>query len=261
MNKAMAWKAPFGFAHRGGSDERPENTWAAFEHAVELGYSHLETDVHLSADGQVVAYHDPDLQRATGHPGKIADLTMAQLQAIPSPDGRGIPLMRDLLRRWPEICWNIDAKSDRVTSPLIELIRSEGVSERVIFTSFADRRLEQIRAAGLPHLATACGPRQVTALRIASACRPLIPLLRRRWASASAVQVPPSWFKYIPVVDQRLVRLAHEEGMSVHVWTIDDQAEMRRLIDLEVDGIMTDRPSLLKTVLESRGAWPPRPAE
>lgn len=250
---------PVAMAHRGGAKENPENTWVAFSHAVDdLGYRYVETDVHTTVDGVVVVSHDPTLDRTTDRSGAIVDLPWADVALARSPGDQAVPRLDEVLAAWPAIRWNIDAKHDAVVEPLVEVIRRAGAVDRVCVTSFSGRRLTRVRRALGPELCTAMGPAAVAALRAASftpsagPARAVVPA-RFRWA-AGAAQVPMAQGR-ISIVDPRFVAAAHHRGLAVHVWTVDDDATMERLVGLGVDGIMTDRPTLLRTVLERRGLW------
>ena len=244
---------PIAFAHRGGAAEGPENTWASFSHARSLGYRYMETDVHATADGVVVVIHDPSLDRVADRPGTVADLPWAEVAKARIDGQEPIPRLDELLATWPELRWNIDAKHEAVVAPLVETLRRAGALERVCVTSFSDARLTRVRAAGGAALCTSTGPRGIAALRLASVA-PWDGPLRRAWRGAGATQVPIRWGR-LPVIDRRYVEFAHHEGLAVHAWTIDDEATMAGLLDLGVDGIMTDRPTLLKEVLVRRGQW------
>jgi glycerophosphoryl diester phosphodiesterase len=211
---------------------------------VGLGYRYLETDVHVTADGVVVAFHDQDLQRSCGLEGEIGSYTWADLKAARVNGSGEIPRLEELLEAFPEARLNIDAKSDQVVPGLSATLRRHGALERVCIGSFSDRRLISLRRDFGDDLCTSLGPAQVASLRVAT--RPV--------GRGQAAQVP-SQRRGIPVVTPKFVESAHRRGISVHVWTIDDAEEMKRLLDMKVDGIMTDRPSLLKQVLEERGQW------
>ncbi len=249
---------PAPIAHRGGAAEAPENTLSAFEHARSLGYDFLETDVHLTRDGVVVAIHDPCLDRVADRPGQLGELSWAEVSAARLADGRPVPRLDELLSSWPELRWNLDAKHDAVVGPLIETLAAAGAIERVCVSAFSDRRIDRARRLGGPLLCTGTGPAATAALRAAS----LLPGHRppwagppgARWDPAGAVQVPLRWHG-LQVLDERLVAAAHHRGLAVHVWTVDDEEEMARLLDAGVDGIMTDRPSALRRVLAGRARW------
>jgi glycerophosphoryl diester phosphodiesterase len=236
---------PIPFAHRGGASDAPENTMPAFEYAVGLGYRYLETDVQVTADGVLVAFHDDDLQRTCGRPMRISELPWSEVQTA-LVDGRApIPLLEDLLGSFPEARINIDCKTDAAVPALVSVLQRTRALDRVLVGSFSDRRLHRIRGLLGPRLATSLGPRGVAALRFG----------RPRSAAAHAAQVPVKQGR-ITIVEHGFVARAHRLGMQVHVWTIDDPAEMHRLLDLGVDGIMTDKPAVLREVFEQRGIWP-----
>ncbi|MDQ2725227.1 MAG: glycerophosphodiester phosphodiesterase [Actinomycetota bacterium] len=245
---------PVALAHRGGAKENPENTWVAFSHAVDdLDYRYIETDVHATADGVVAVSHDPTLDRTTDRCGAIVDLPWAEVARARIAGDQTVPRLEEVLAAWPDIRWNIDAKHDAVVGPLAQVIRRAGAIDRVCVTSFSDRRLVRVRRALGPELCTAMGPLSVAALRAASFVPPVVPA--PTWA-AGAAQVPMAQGR-ISIVDPRFVATAHRAGLAVHVWTVDDATTIERLVDLGVDGIMTDRPTLLRAVLQRRGRWPP----
>ena len=246
---------PIAFAHRGGALENPENTWASFRHARSLGYRYMETDVHATRDGVVAVIHDADLTRLAGEKLNVRDLTWGDLSKVDLEGGQRVPRLDELLEEWPDVRWNIDAKHDTVTGPLVHTIRRTETIQRVCITSFSDLRLSTVKRALGPGLCTAMGPVAITALRVASLPpRTHARLLQATFSAFGAAQVPTRQGA-IPIVDTRFVNTAHASRLAVHVWTIDDRAEMDRLLDLGVDGLMTDRPSLLKEVMAQRGAW------
>src|SRR5262245_47311503 len=241
---------PLAFAHQGAHtpDGPGENTLAAFQRAVELGYRYLETDAHVTADGVLVAFHDDHLDRLTDRTGAIGDLPWAEVRAARVRERDEIPLLEDLLTAWPDVRVNIDPKHGAAVDPLIDLVRRTGTIDRVCFGAFSDKRLARIRAGLGPRVCTSAGPRQVARLAAASRGLP------GGSFSAPCVQVPVRQGP-APLVTERFVAAAHDRGLDVHVWTINDADEMRRLLDLGVDGIMTDQADTLKAVLTERGAW------
>jgi glycerophosphoryl diester phosphodiesterase len=245
----LDWPGPIAFAHRGGASEAPENTMPAFEHAVGLGYRYLETDVHVTADGELLAFHDDRLDRVTDRTGVIAELPWSQVQEARVDGREPIPRFEDLLMAWPDVRVNVDPKHDAAVEPLAEVLRRTGAVERVCVGAFSDRRLARLGELVGPGLCTSMGPRQVARLVAASQGLP-----GGRGLTAPCAQVPTRQGR-LPLVTERLLRTAHRLGVQVHVWTIDDRAEMERLLDLGVDGIMTDRPQVLKDVLVARGQW------
>ncbi|MDQ6696862.1 MAG: glycerophosphodiester phosphodiesterase [Actinomycetota bacterium] len=239
---------PIPFAHRGGAGEWPENTMPAFESAVALGYRYVETDVHVTADGILLAFHDDHLDRVTNRTGVIAELPWREVR-LARVDGREpIPLLEDLLGTWPDLRVNIDPKHDGAIASLVDVLRRTGSAERVCLGAFSDRRLAVLRRTLGPDVCMSLGPRATARLRAASFG---LPVGRVRGACA---QVPRA-FRGIRVTDRRFVDEAHRRGLQVHVWTIDGAEEMNQLLDVGVDGIMTDRPAVLRQVLERRGQW------
>ncbi len=222
---------------------------AAFENAVSLGYRYLETDVHVTADGMLVAFHDDILDRVTDRRGRIAELAWSDVGAA-RVDGHAIPLLAEILDTWPDVRVNVDAKHDAAVEPLVAVLDRTAAHDRVCVAAFSDRRLARFRRLSGGRVCTAAGPADIARLRLASFGSPA-----GRVAGACA-QVPVR-FGRVRIVDATFVRAAHRRGIPVHVWTIDDPTEMERLLDLGVDGIMTDRPAALKDVLQARDQWVP----
>jgi glycerophosphoryl diester phosphodiesterase len=242
---------PLAFAHRGGAAAGDENTTDAFGRAVGLGYRYLETDVHATADGVVVVFHDDTLDRLLGRPGRVRDVRWADLATLRVGGAATVPRLDEVLEAWPNVRFNIDIKDDPAVDPTVELIRRAGATDRVLLASFADRRLARVRAA-LPAVATSMGTREVA--RLWSAAR--LGYRLRVPPSVVAAQVPVR-HRRVRVVDRRFVATAHRIGLQVHVWTVDDPPTMNHLLDLGVDGIMTDRIEVLRDVYAARGVWAP----
>ncbi|MFF3755109.1 glycerophosphodiester phosphodiesterase family protein [Streptomyces sp. NPDC002018] len=241
--------APIPFAHRGGAADGLENTAAAFRRAAGLGYRHFETDVHATADGRLVAFHDATLDRVTDSRGRIVDLPWARVRRARVAGTEPLPLFEELLEEFPEARWNVDIKAAPALEPLVELIRRTGSWDRVCVGSFSEARVARAARLAGPRLATSYGVRGVLGLRLRSYG---IPAPVR--AGAVCAQVPETQ-NGIPVVDERFVRTAHARGLQVHVWTVNEPDRMEALLDLGVDGIMTDQLEALRTVLTARGAW------
>lgn len=246
--------APLALAHRGGAllpaNAGIENTIAAFGHAVELGYRYLETDVHRSSDGIVYAFHDLDLSRLAGVPAAIGDATAQLIDSIRVGGRESIPPLSDLLSTFPDARFNIDVKADDAVDATLGLLREHGALDRVCLASFSDARLQRIRALE-PGVITSFSPAEVARLRFGPT-RHLQAFGARR--GGRCVQVPHHCGR-ITVVTPSFVRRAHRLELPVHVWTIDDPAEMRHLLDIGVDGLVTDRPDVLRDVLCERGQW------
>lgn len=236
------------FAHRGGALEAPENTLRAFDYAAELGYSYIETDAYSTRDGVLVSFHDDRLDRVTQSKGKIEELEWSVLKQARIGGSEPIPLMEELLVRWPHMRINVDPKHDLAVAPLIELIKRVGAQDRVCIGSFSGKRIRQVQDAFDGKVCTSLGPGGVLKLKSSSFGWPA-----GRWPEGCA-QVPVR-ANGITVVTRKFVEAAEKNGMQVHVWTIDDEDEMRRLIELGVHGLMTDRPSVLKKVLMEKKLW------
>ncbi|MBB5931647.1 glycerophosphodiester phosphodiesterase [Streptomyces echinatus] len=240
---------PIAFAHRGGAADGLENTVAQFGRAVELGYRYIETDVHATADGRLVAFHDSTLDRVTDGAGRIADLPWADVRQARVGGREPVPLFEELLDTFPTVRWNVDIKAEAALRPLLELIEREDAWDRVCVGSFSEARVLRAQRLAGPRLATSFGTRGVLSLRLRSWG---LPAAVRR--SAVAAQVPEAQ-SGVQVVDQRFVRVAHARGLQVHVWTVNEAERMHRLLDLGVDGIMTDHIDTLRKVMEERGVW------
>ncbi|WP_309057421.1 glycerophosphodiester phosphodiesterase family protein [Streptomyces sp.] len=241
--------APLPFAHRGGTADGLENTAAAFRRAAAAGYRYFETDVHTTADGRLVAFHDATLDRVTDASGRIRDLPWAAVRQARVAGKEPLPLFADLLDEFPEARWNVDVKAESALLPLLALIARTDAWDRVCVGSFTEARVARAQRLAGPRLATSYGVRGVLGLRLRSLG---VPAALR--AGAVAAQVPERQ-GVIPVVDRRFVREAHARGLQVHVWTVNDPERMRALLDLGVDGIMTDHLETLRGVLTDRGLW------
>jgi len=263
--------SPVGLAHRG-SAAHPENSLAAFAEAVALGYRVLETDVHVTADRQVVALHDPTLDRTTDGTGPLASLTWEQVARLhllapgggPGTGGRHHPVrLVDLLDAFagphPRVRINVDVKERAAVAPVVELLAARpDDTARVCVASFSDaRRRAVVRALARRgvHVTSSAGTGGVLRFLVAARLG-LRGRLLRRVVGADALQVPERAHG-LALVTPLLVRAAHSAGLVVHVWTVDDPDRMRRLLDAGVDGIVTDDAAALADVLRERGSWPP----
>ena len=243
---------PIAFAHRGFAPDGGENSMEAFDRAIALGYRYLETDVRVTADGVALAFHDSTLDRVTDQHGKVRELTWAQVRHARIGGRERIPLLAELLDAWPQARVNIDIKSEPAIGPTIDVIRRTDSMDRVCIGAFSGARVAAMRRALGPLLCTSLGPREALALRAA-------PVLRRRPRRrlGRCAQVPAriGWVRF---VDARYLANAHRLGLQVHVWTVNDRAEMVRLLDLGVDGVMTDAADVLRDLLVERRQWPAR---
>ena len=259
---------PLALAHRGFSPEGLENSAAAFRAAVELGITHLETDVRATSDGTVLLFHDETLDRVTDSSGKISGLTAEEVSRARIGGREPIPLLEDILGEFPAARLNIDVKDRHTIAPLAAVIERCAAQDRVLITSFSDRRRRAVlRRLGRGHPDRGHPDPQNQGRRTASSAGILCtaaftllgPLLPARWLArilhdVDALQVP---VRYGPLrlLTPGFLERAHRLGLQVHVWTINDPAEMEHLLELGADGIVTDRADLLKKVLEERGQW------
>ena len=284
---------PVAFAHRGGAAHAPENSWPAFEHAVGLGYGYLETDVQATLDGVLVAFHDRTLDRMTGRPGRIARMSHRDLATALIGGTEPIPLLEELLGAWPDLRFNIDLKDAPAIGPLAEVLRRTGAWDRVCVTSFSASRLRAARRVLDRQVCMAASPIGTAVVRFGG---PRAPRDRTRPGRVAAGRAgrggpgrgwlagePPSGAPQVAgrgahlALAERLARTgvrcaqvpaqvatpafvgrAHALGLHVHAWTINSPEMMRSLLDIGVDGIMTDETVVLRDVLISRGEWHPR---
>jgi glycerophosphoryl diester phosphodiesterase len=243
------------FAHRGGAYhpeiEGLENTLAAFKHAVALGYDYLETDVHVTRDGVLLAFHDAVLDRVTDVEGAIADLTFEEVRQALVGGREEVPTLAQLFDEFPRARFNIDIKSEGAVPVLAEFLRERDVADRVLVGSFSPKRLAEFRRLTDNRVPTSATPVEVAIFRLVPSARLADRLTRGRVA---ALQIPHRRGRW-RIATPGLVRRAHAAGKHVHVWTVDDPDEMRELLDRDVDGLFTDRTDLLKDVLTERGLW------
>ena len=245
------------FAHRGGARHPEltglENTLVAFEHAVRLGYTYLETDVHATRDGRLLAFHDALLDRVTSSVGSVSERAYVDVRTALIGGREPIPLMADLLEHFEGARFNIDVKSDAAVEPLARLVERTRVHDRVCVGAFSERRLRRFRRLVTRPVATSYGPVGVGVSRFGPpATRWLADRLLR--GRGDALQVPHRT-RGLRIVTRSFVARAHASGRPVHVWTVDEPEEMRYLLDLDVDGLITDRTDLLRDVLVERGQW------
>lgn len=249
-------RAPFlALAHRGGSllagNVGRENTLAAFAAAVALGYRYLETDVHATADGHLVAFHDERLDRVSDATGMIAELPLAQVRSA-SVGGEQVPTLDEVLDQFPAVRLNVDIKAPGATEPLWRTIEAHQAHDRVCVGSFSTARLRHFTRLSRGRVATAIGRIGVARAALAGWSSRLVP------AAGQVFQVPETFEvagREVRIVSPAFIERAHRNGQLVHVWTIDEPEVMERLIDWGVDGLVSDRIDVLRRVLEERGLW------
>lgn len=222
----------------------PENTMPAFQYAVDHGYRYVETDVQVTNDGVLVAFHDNDLSRTCGRDARISELPWSQVRTALVDGKAPIPLLEEMLGAWPELRVNIDCKSDAAVDALVATLQRGAALDRVSVGAFSDGRIKRLRGLLGPQLCSALGPIETAVLRFG----------RPRRAAGNAAQIPVRQGP-LTVLTKGLLKRAHHLGIKVHVWTIDEPKEMNRLLNLGVDGVMTDRPVVLRQVFEQRGLW------
>ena len=243
-------------AHRGGGGWEPnlgkENTAGAFMRAVELGYRYLEIDLRASRDGALVCLHDADLDRLAGIPALVAELTSVELSQVRIGGSEPVAFFDDIADALPAIRFNLDLKSADAVEPLVEAIAAHRIEDRILVNSFSQRCLSRFRALTHGSIPTGMAPPAV----LLTVVSPIIASVIS--SPAVACQVPVSR-RIGPVtlalVNRETIARVHDLGKVIHVWTIDDPEEMARLIDLGVDGIITDRPDLLRDILIERDLW------
>jgi glycerophosphoryl diester phosphodiesterase len=236
-------------AHRGLATAAPENTLLAFVRALAAGAAYLETDVHASADGVAVISHDPDLRRVAGRDVKINQLTAAELSRVDLGEGQGYPTLAEALDAFPDARFNIDIKDAAAAEPAAEAILAARATNRVLIGSFdGGRRLAAVRR--LPGVATSVSSFGV-AVAVIAAKLGIRPLVRRALRGVDAIQVPLRVLG-MSTTTARVVDAMHDAGVEIHIWTINDPATMRRLLDRGVDGIISDRCDLAIDVVNRR---------
>jgi glycerophosphoryl diester phosphodiesterase len=251
----FAGPRPRAYAHRGwhtGDLEGCENTLAAFTRAATEGFGYLELDVHASADGVAVVHHDVRLDRTTDGTGRLSDHTAAELAKVRVRGREPIPLLAEVLEALPDTRITIELKSAAVVAPTLAAVDAAAAWPRVCIGGFEQAWVDAARRGSGDRLCTSMAKRDILALRARAWLRDAVPWPPLR---GDVAHVPVSAGP-IRVVDASLLRAAHAHGREVHVWTINAPAQMHRLLDLGVDGLLSDRPDLLRDVLCARGQWP-----
>lgn len=240
------------FAHRGLALAAPENTIAAFQAAVDAGVQYLETDAHATSDGIAVLVHDPEIT-VDGVTRAVRNLTLDQLRQLDVGHGQHVPTLAGALVTFPDARFNIDVKSEQAAGPVARAVRAERATTRVLITSFDEGRRKRTVDA-LPGVASSASSdrigRAYLGARLGS-----IAMIRSALDGISSVQIPER-HRNLRLVTARTVRMFHRAGVEVHVWTVNAPADMTRLLDLGVDGIITDRADLALPLVAGRQAGP-----
>lgn len=228
-------------AHRGGSLEAPENTIESFKYAIEVGSAYIETDVQLSADGIPFIFHDDDLNRLLGKDLIFNNLHSEEINQLRLFEVYQIPTLKEVLKKFPDTFFQIDVKTDEVALPAMEIINELDAFNRICIASFSSKRLKLVKE-NYPKTCLSMGPNEILKLLLAS-----FGLYKKR-VQGDCLQIPIYHYG-IKLVTKRFIKFVQSLGLKIHVWTINDENTMQKLIDLGVDGIITDRPKLLKEVL------------
>lgn len=251
----LSHEHPIRFAHRGSTILWPENTMVAFQEAADLGCMYLETDLHVTKDGVIVTFHDDSLERLTNGKGSVKEWTWDELRKLdaayhfqpeseyPLRDrGIRIPSLEEVMKTFPDVMLNVDLKQAGIEQLVADFITQHGFQDRLMLASFNDRRLRRCRSLLKNRVATSAGTLEAGIFWAFSRIKKSFNI------SADALQLPVHQGR-IRITDEKLIKAAHALGIQVHVWTVNDPGEMRRLLELGVDGIVTDRIDLLNRLL------------
>jgi glycerophosphoryl diester phosphodiesterase len=240
---------PIAMAHRGGAEHPDnigyENSLRAFQHAVDLGYTYLETDLHATSDGVVIAFHDDKLDRVTDRTGVIAELPWSEVSKARINGHEPIPRLDELLEHFPDVRFNLDIKAEGGLEPSAAVLTAANAIDRICVSSFSQSRVRRIRKLLGPRLCTGYGSWEIASIRFLPFALP---------SKGACLQIPEQYGP-LHLLSHGLIRRAHSRGKQIHVWTVDDPDAIRRLLDAGVDGIITDRTDVLRDVLVERGQW------
>ena len=228
-------------AHRGGSIESYENTLASFAYAQSIGCKYIETDVQVSLDGIPYIFHDESLLRITGINSIFSSITSSEIDKIRIFNDHPIPKLDAALKEFPELFFQIDLKTDLVAIPALEVIKKNNAEKRVCIASFNSNRLKQVKE-NYPEMCLSMGPKEVAKLLLASFG------LFKGEIPGDCLQVP-IYSHGIKVVTKRFIKFVQSRNLKIMVWTINDEKTLKKLINMNVDGIITDTPKLLTELL------------
>ena len=226
-----------GFVHRGDTSIFLENTIEAFQSAVSLGYQYLETDLRETSDGKIITFHDPNLKRITGANITISETKFSDIRMRRLPSREIIPTIDELLEEFPDSFFNMDLKVNQIEEKVLKKINSHNALERVCLGSFNSKTIKKINSLE-PKILTSMGISQVIMYKFF-----------QKKNISKLIQIPTRW-NGIKVITKKFIDRLHNDGLKVHVWTVNKETEMQSLIDLGVDGIMTDNASGLIEVMK-----------
>ena len=235
-------------AHRGGISRYPENTMEAFQEAIDLGYKYLETDIQVTSDNKLVIFHDDKLDRLTNVSGKLKERSWDEIKHTKINNKYSIPMLSELITSWPDIKINIDPKIDDCIGPLIDFLKKNDVFDRVCIGSFSQSRLDILRKELGTKLCTSAGPSEVFKIKFPFLSSP------NNHIKANCIQVPVKYYG-IKIINEKFVNFCHSQDLQVHAWTINDPEEMSNLLDIGVDGIISDNINELKNILVESEFW------
>ena len=226
-----------GFVHRGDTSIFLENTIEAFQSAISLGYQYLETDLRETSDGKIITFHDPNLKRITGANITISETKFSDIRMRRLPSRETIPTIDELLEEFPDSFFNMDLKVNQIEEKVLKKINSHNALERVCLGSFNSKIIKKINSLE-PKILTSMGISQVIMYKFF-----------QKKNISKLIQIPTRW-NGIKVITKKFIDRLHNDGLKVHVWTVNKETEMQSLIDLGVDGIMTDNASGLIKVMK-----------
>ena len=238
----------YGFVHRGGDEVETENTIEAFKYSSDLGFVFIETDVQATKDGHVVIFHDATLKRMAGVNKSIKELTLKEVNEIDLLDGGKIPLLTEALETFPDLRFNIDIKTEDALEETIRIIKQMNFLDKTCLASFSSSRLKRIKHLAGPEVCISSGQMDIFKMMCQSVGIGL------KATMSQCAQIPLKQWG-VPVLTRKFIEIAKKQNKLVHVWTIDNKDQMFELIEFGVDGLMTDKPSVLKEAMVEKGLF------
>ena len=225
------------FVHRGHTKKFRENTIEAFQEAKNLGFNYLETDLRKTKDGKIITFHDADVKRVCGDNIKVFDIDHKRLNNLNFFQPGHTPTLNELLEEFPFTFFNIDLKVKQISEKVLKILKDMDAENRVCIGSFNSKNLDEVHLLN-PSILTSMGIRDIVSLKFFNKVN----------KNSKVIQIPETW-KGLRVLSKNLLNKCKSLGLKVHIWTINDEDNMQRMIDFGVDGIMTDNPEGLKKVL------------